>query len=62
MKKKAFIVGFFAGVICTIVVAANAAKIVGDNGYLIGWDVTADGEEVCSDPYIWPATMEIECD
>lgn len=62
MKKKAFVVGFFAGVICTIAVAASAAKMVGDSGYLMGWDVTVDGEEVCSDPYIWTATMEIECD
>jgi hypothetical protein len=41
---------------------AWAAGVFGQ-GYLNGWEVmSADGETVCSDPYIWPATHEIECD
>ena len=40
----------------------NAAQVVGTNGYLTGWSVTKDGDEVCSDPYIWTSTREIECD
>ncbi len=39
------------------------ARVVGDNGYLIGWDVVdQNSEKLCSDPYIWVATREIECE
>ena len=39
-----------------------APRIVGGNGFLIGYDVQVGGETVCSDPYVWAATKEIECD
>ena len=42
--------------------SAYAAKMVGGNGYLIGWDVTLDGDVICSSPYIWTSTREIDCD
>lgn len=60
MKK--FILGFILGLLFGVVTAAYAAKIVGNNGYLIGWDVNYKGEIICSDPYIWTSTREIECD
>lgn len=40
--------------------AAYAAGVYGD-GYLFGWTVTKDGEEVCDAPFIWSVTKEIEC-
>jgi hypothetical protein len=61
----AFVVGYHAGSMGS---AANAqrmtpvAQIVGSNGYLMGWEVARDGETICSDPYVWTATKEIECD
>jgi hypothetical protein len=37
-------------------------KLVGGPGYLQGWTITHDGEEICDDPYVWDASKEIECD
>ena len=39
----------------------HAAKMVGDDGYLMGYDVTVDGENVCSDPWVSVGSREIEC-
>ena len=60
MKK--FVAGFIAGLTTALTISAFAAKMVGSNGYLMGWEITKDGEEICSDPYVWTATREIECD
>ena len=60
MKK--FIAGFIAGLATALVVSAFAARLVGSDGFLTGWDITKDGEEICSDPYVWTSTKEIECD
>lgn len=39
------------------------AKVVGDDGYLTGWDVVdQNSERLCSDPYVWVSTKEIECE
>ncbi|GIK84792.1 MAG: hypothetical protein BroJett026_02730 [Betaproteobacteria bacterium] len=59
---KRFVSGFMLGVMVGVAASAAAARLVGDNGYLIGWEVTVNGEQVCSDPYVWTSTREIECD
>lgn len=60
MKKYAL--GVLTGLALGVVAPAAAASIVGGSGYLSGWTVTANGEEVCYMPYIWPSIREIECD
>jgi len=62
MKKKGWIAGFVLGLTLGLATGAYAASIVGGNGYLMGWDITVEGEVVCSEPYIWAASREIECD
>ena len=57
----AAMIGLIAGLIMGSSVAAIAARVLGD-GYLTGWSVTKDGEEVCTDPHVDPANKEIECD
>lgn len=59
---KRFALGLLLGLAFGFAVSAAAANVIGDNGYLMGWDVTVDGETVCSDPYVWVSTSEIECD
>ncbi len=58
---KGFVFGFILGVTVASG-AASAALVVGQNGYLSGWTVTKDGEEICDSPFAWTAIKEIECD
>lgn len=37
-------------------------RVIGGNGYLMGYDVVVNGETICSDPFVWTVTKEIECD
>ena len=40
-----------------------AARVVGENGYLIGCDIQdQNGNTLCSDPYVWTSSREIECE
>lgn len=57
-----FVAGLLAGVILGQISVAAAALVVGDDGYLTEWTVVKDGEDICSGPYVWQATHEIECD
>lgn len=60
MRK--FLTGFVLGAVLATSVPVFAAQLVGGSGYLLGWEVQINGEAVCSDPYVWPAIKEIECD
>ncbi len=60
MKK--FLVGFILGITSAVALSSVASQFIGDNGYISGWDVVKDGYVICSDPYIWESTQEIECD
>lgn len=60
MKK--FVVGFIVGTIIGNIGLSYASLVIGD-GYLHGgWSVTKDGEEICTDPYVYESSREIECD
>jgi hypothetical protein len=60
MKK--FLIGFASGILMGAAVPVSAAALVGSTGYLHGWSVTKDGEDICYMPFVWTATREIECD
>ena len=60
MKKLA--IGFIIGLAAGAAAPVAAATLVGNTGYLIGWSVTKDGEDICYMPFVWTATREIECD
>lgn len=60
MKK--FSIGFVVGLALGTVVPAAAATLVGGSGYLSGWTVTKNGNEICYMPYVWQGVREIECD
>jgi hypothetical protein len=61
LKMAKFIAGMLLGLFLGGSATALAAGVFGD-GYLSGWSVTKDGEEVCSDPSVSTGTKEIECD
>jgi hypothetical protein len=58
MRK--FVAGFFLGFLLAGG-GAWAANCFGE-GYLMGWTVTMQGDEVCSDPFVWAGIKEIECE
>jgi hypothetical protein len=62
MPSRKFISGFAFGAILAVGVTGWAAEnSLTEMGYLIGWSVSSHGKDVCSTPFIWPATREIEC-
>jgi hypothetical protein len=62
MNRKSLLIGFILGFVTAVSGTVFAAKIVGGNGFLMGWDVTYKGRTICDSPYIWAALREIECD
>jgi hypothetical protein len=61
-NMRSFSAGLVLGLLLGGATAAFAGPRIVGQGYLMGWDVMMDGDQVCTDPYIWSATMEIECD
>ncbi len=67
-RWKPFALGLGLGLLLGGTASAGAAVVLrptmsGTNGYLMRWDVVnSDGDTVCSDPYVWMSTREIECD
>jgi len=59
---KRFSTGFVMGLLLGAVAPVTAATLVGGTGYLSGWTVTKDGDEICYMPYVWASIREIECD
>jgi hypothetical protein len=55
-----FVVGVVVGVLLAGSAAMATPRIIGD-GYLFGWTVTVEGEEVCDTPFVWSGIREIEC-
>ncbi len=56
---------FMAGVIVGLILGGSATAFaagVFGTGYLTGWSVMKDGEEVCTDPSVDTVSKEIECD
>lgn len=62
MTRLRFVAGLAVGLVLGAAGSAVAQRVVGGDGYLTGWLVTDNGgEEICSDPFIWTGTHEIEC-
>lgn len=57
-----FMTGLSVGLLLGVAAPVTAATLVGSTGYLSGWTVTKNGDEICYMPYIWTATKEIDCD
>jgi hypothetical protein len=55
-----FVSGAVFGAVLAMAASAYAATCVG-TGDLLGWTVTVDGEEACTDPSVDIASKEIEC-
>ena len=60
MRK--FVYGCICGAAFATAISAFGAQLVGGGGYLTGWDVSKSGETICSDPFVYPGSREIECD
>lgn len=57
-----FIAGLLVGLVLGVTGSSVAAQMVGSSGWLMGFDVTLNGDVICRDPYIWVSYGEIECD
>ena len=61
---KNFIIGFFlGGLLLGSASAVVSPKIVGGDGYLYGYEVVnEDGDELCSDPWVYTSSKSITCE
>jgi hypothetical protein len=63
---KNLLIGLVLGILLSSVITVGAgvagSKIIG-SGYLTGVDVTDDdGDTICSDPFYYSSTKELQCD
>lgn len=58
---KQFIFGVVLGLTLGLLATSGAARVIGLDGYLRGWDVTIQGDTLCTNPYVWNVTRHIEC-
>ena len=61
VNMSRFVLGIVIGLTLGVTFSAYAAVVAG-TGYLMGWSITKGGEEICTDPFVWEGTREIECD
>lgn len=60
---RSYLIGLTTGLALASGAAyAGGIGIYGGPGYMNGWDIVIEGDTVCHDPYVWPATREIECE
>jgi len=57
-----FMFGLAIGLLMGAAGTAVAAQIVGQDGFLMGWEITKGGEVICDSPWVWTSLHEIDCD
>jgi hypothetical protein len=65
--RSGFLLGLLLGTLLgsasVLVAEAMEPRVVGDSGYLIGWEIVdSDGDTVCDDPFVWKELRQMECD
>lgn len=58
-----FLAGVVLGLLLGSAATALAARLVGNDGYLLGWTVIdRHDRKICDEPFVWTGTRELQCD